>query len=294
MFWIFIILCDEIMPAKCPTGAFLLRITDMQVNDALRKFIEETAREAGALLRRKLYDRHDIEYKGEINIVTEADRLSEELIVEKISHKFPLHGILTEESPETVNNSGVRWIVDPLDGTTNYAHGYPVFSVSIALEVGEIVVLGAVYNPMLDEFFVAEKGGGSYLNGRLLTVSSADTLSRSLLATGFPYDIRTDRNNNINYFKSMTLNAQAIRRAGSAAFDLACLAAGRFDGFWELKLAPWDTAAGWLIVEEAGGVVTDLAGGLYNLHSPNILATNGLVHKEMLRIIAGTDPFEGS
>ena len=265
----------------------------MQIHDALRKFIEETAREAGVLLRKRLDDRHDIEYKGEINIVTEADRLSEKLIVEKISHTFPLHGILTEEAPETAGNSEFRWIIDPLDGTTNYAHGYPVFSVSIALEVEGTVILGAVYNPMLDEFFMAEKGRGSYLNGRRLMVSRAGVLSRSLLATGFPYDIRTDRNNNINYFKAMALNAQAIRRAGSAAFDLACLAAGRFDGFWELKLAPWDTAAGWLIVEEAGGMVTDLAGGLYDLRSPNILATNGLIHQEMIGIIAGTNPFDG-
>jgi len=177
-----------------------------------------------------------------------------------------------------------------LDGTTNYAHGYPVFAVSIALEVEGLIILGAVYNPLSDEFFAAERGAGSYLNGRRLKVSSTAALSRSLLATGFPYDIRTDGNNNINYFKSMAFHAQAIRRAGSAALDLACIAAGRFDGFWELKLAPWDTAAGWLIVEEAGGVVTDLAGGPYNIHSPHILATNGLIHAEMTRIFAATDP----
>lgn len=264
----------------------------MQVNDALRNFIEETAREAGALLRRKLYDRHDIEYKGEINIVTEVDRLSEKLVLDRIRHDFPDHGILTEESPEITGNSEFRWIIDPLDGTTNYAHGYPVFSVSIALEHEGIIVLGVVYNPMLDELFVATRGEGSYLNNRPLHVSRVDTLSRSLLATGFPYDLRTNKNNNINYFKSMSVNAQAIRRGGSAAFDLACVAAGRFDGFWELKLAPWDTAAAWLIVEEAGGVVTDLAGGAYNLYAPNILATNGLIHKEMIRIISRTDPFD--
>jgi myo-inositol-1(or 4)-monophosphatase len=261
-------------------------------DEGLREFIEKTAREAGALLRGRLYERHDVHYKGEINIVTEADRLSEELIVERISRRFPAHGILAEESPETINGSEFRWIVDPLDGTTNYAHGYPVFAVSIALEVRGMIALGAVYNPMVDEFFVAEKGAGSYLNGRRLNVSSAGTLARSLLATGFPYDIRTDRNNNINYFKAMAFNAQAIRRAGSAAYDLACVAAGRFDGFWELKLAPWDTAAGWLIVEEAGGVVTDLAGGPYNLHSPDILATNGLIHAEMARLLAATDPLD--
>lgn len=266
------------------------RMRRMQNNGELREFIGKTAREAGALLRGRLHDRHDVQYKGEINIVTEADRLSEELIVERISRRFPDHGIMTEESPEKINDSESRWIIDPLDGTTNYAHGYPVFAVSIALEVGGAIILGAVYNPMSDEFFAAERGAGSYLNGRRLKVSSTAALSRSLLATGFPYDIRTDGNNNINYFKSMAFHAQAIRRAGSAALDLACIAAGRFDGFWELKLAPWDTAAGWLIVEEAGGVVTDLAGDPYNIHSPHILATNGLIHAEMTRLLAATDP----
>jgi myo-inositol-1(or 4)-monophosphatase len=145
---------------------------------------------------------------------------------------------------------------------------------------------------MLEEFYLAEKGKGSYLNGRRLAVSREGILSRSLLATGFPYDLRTNSNNNINYFRAFSFSAQAIRRAGSAAFDLACLAAGRFDGFWELKLAPWDTAAGWLLVEEAGGMVTDLTGGPYDLHSPNILATNGFIHQEMITIVAGTDPLD--
>jgi myo-inositol-1(or 4)-monophosphatase len=151
-------------------------------------------------------------------------------------------------------------------------------------------MLGAVYNPMLDELFTAERGSGAFLNGRRLTVSRTETLSRSLLATGFPYDIREDRNNNINYFKVMALSAQAVRRAGSAALDLAYIAAGRFDGFWELKLMPWDTAAGRLLVEEAGGSVTDLRGDPYHLHSKDMLASNGLIHAEMARILARTDP----
>jgi myo-inositol-1(or 4)-monophosphatase len=260
--------------------------------DGMVDFMERTAREAGALLRDRLHDLHDVQYKGEINIVTEADRLSEELIVGRIRQSFPQHGIMAEESPEIKNASGFRWIIDPLDGTTNYAHGYPFFAVSIALEVDGAIMLGAVYNPMSEEYFMAARGKGAFLNGRRLHVSMTDSLKRSLLATGFPYDIRTDRNNNFNYFKVMALNAQAIRRAGSAALDLAFVAAGRFDGFWELKLAPWDTAAGWLILEEAGGVVTDLAGGTYQVHSPNILATNGLIHGEMLRIITGTDPLD--
>jgi len=258
--------------------------------DDYRTLIEAVAREAGVLLQERLHDRHIVQYKGEINLVTEADHLSESLIVERIRREFPGHDILTEESPETANGSCFRWIIDPLDGTTNYAHGYPVFCVSIALEVKGVIMQGAVYNPMLGELFMAEKGAGAFLNGRRLTVSRTETLSRSLLATGFPYDIREDRNNNINYFKTMVLSAQAVRRAGSAALDLAYIAAGRFDGFWELKLAPWDTAAGWLLIEEAGGSVTDLRGDPYHLHSKGMLASNGLIHAEMARILAGTDP----
>jgi myo-inositol-1(or 4)-monophosphatase len=261
----------------------------MTMNDC-RTLIEAVAREAGALLLESLHDRHIVQYKGEINLVTEADHLSESLIVERIRREFPGHDILTEESPETANGSCFRWIIDPLDGTTNYAHGYPIFCVSIALEVKGVIMLGAVYNPMLGELFTAEKGAGAFLNGRRLTVSRTETLSLSLLATGFPYDIREDRNNNINYFKVMVLSAQAVRRAGSAALDLAYIAAGRFDGFWELKLAPWDTAAGWLLIEEAGGSVTDLRGDPYHLHSKGMLASNGLIHAEMARILAGTDP----
>jgi myo-inositol-1(or 4)-monophosphatase len=258
--------------------------------DVCRRLIEAMARKAGALLLERLHDRHTVQYKGEINLVTEADCLSEALIVERIRREFPGHDILTEESPETANGSDFRWIIDPLDGTTNYAHGYPVFSVSIALEVKGVIMQGAVYNPMLDELFTAEKGVGAFLNGRRLNVSRTERLSRSLLATGFPYDIREDRNNNINYFKVMVLSAQAVRRTGSAALDLAYIAAGRFDGFWELKLMPWDTAAGWLLVKEAGGCVTDLCGDSYQLLSRNILASNGLIHAEMASILAGTDP----
>ena len=258
--------------------------------DAYRTWIEEVAREAGALLRERLDDRHVVEYKGEINLVTEADCLSEALIVERIRREFPGHDILTEESPETATGSDFRWIIDPLDGTTNYAHGYPVFCVSIALEVKGVIRQGAVYNPMLNELFTAEKGAGAFLNGRSLTVSRTETLSRSLLATGFPYDIREDRNNNINYFRVMALSAQAVRRAGAAALDLAYIAAGRFDGFWELKLMPWDTAAGWLMVKEAGGEVTDLLGKKYDLASPNILASNGAIHRDMMEALRSSQP----
>lgn len=259
-----------------------------------RRFIETVAREAGALLRARIHENHSVRYKGEINLVTEADRLSEALIMDRIRKAFPGHDILSEESPETQNGSGFRWIVDPLDGTTNYAHGYPVFCVSIALEVEGVIRLGAVFNPMLDELFAAEKGKGAFLNGRRLAVSRTEELSRGLLATGFPYDLREDPNNNLNYFHALAMRAQAVRRAGSAALDMAYLAAGRFDGFWELKLMPWDTAAGWLLVVEAGGLVTDIHGGPYALCSPHILASNGLLHEAMIRVLSGTDPLDGS
>jgi myo-inositol-1(or 4)-monophosphatase len=257
-----------------------------------RQFIEAVAVEAGVLLREKLDDIHTVQYKGDINLVTEADRLSEALIVERIRTAFPGHDILAEESPETATGSGLRWIIDPLDGTTNYAHGYPIFCVSIALEVEGVIRLGAVYNPMLAELFVAVKGEGAFLNGRRLAVSRTAKLSRSLLATGFPYDIRENPDNNINYSRTLAMNAQAIRRAGAAALDLAYVAAGRFDGFWELRLMPWDTAAGWILVTEAGGMVTDLRGGPYQLRSPHILASNGLIHREMAGILAVTDPLD--
>ena len=257
-----------------------------------RQFCEEIAREAGALLRNRLHNQHSVSYKGEINLVTEADCLSEALITQRISLAYPGHDILAEESPETARGSVFRWIIDPLDGTTNYAHGYPVFSVSIALEVEGTVRIGVVYNPMLDELFVAEEGGGAFLNGERLCVSKVTELSKGLLATGFPYDMREDPNNNVNYFKALAMKSQAVRRDGSAALDLAYLAAGRFDGFWELKLMPWDTAAGWLLVTESGGTVTDIGGGDYGLYSPHILATNGLLHETMFQILKETEPLD--
>ena len=250
------------------------------------------AREAGALLKDRFHDHHKIDYKGEINLVTEVDRMSEELLLKKIRHVFPDHDILTEESEGVQTGSRCRWIIDPLDGTTNYAHGFPLFCVSIALEQDGAITLGVIYNPLLDELFVTERGSGSFLNGRRLVVSDTDNLSGSLFATGFPYDIRINPDNNINYFNELALRVQAVRRAGSAALDLAYLAAGRFDGFWELKLHPWDTAAGWLMVTEAGGTVTDLAGDGYYLESPGIVATNGRIHEELVEILGKTDPMD--
>ncbi len=251
-----------------------------------KTFAVELARKSGALLKGKFTKTHKIHYKGKINLVTEADKMSEDLIIEEINRKFPNHGILSEESPAIAGAGKLRWIIDPLDGTTNYAHGYPVFCVSIALEKDGKVILGVVYDPMRDEMFVAQHGKGAKLNGKKISVSPLKNISRSLLATGFPYDIRESKENNLDYFKAMAVNVQAIRRAGAAALDLAYLAAGRFDGFWELKLKPWDTAAGCFLVTEAGGVISDIAGSKWNLQSPSLLASNGLIHKQMIKVLS--------
>jgi len=247
----------------------------------------EIAREAGIFLKNKLNSVHTIDYKGEINLVTEVDKISEKMITSKITTLFPDHDILAEEFTDIDSGSDFRWIIDPLDGTTNYAHGYPFFCVSIALEKLNTMAVGIVYDPMLDEMFVAEKGKGAFLNDREIHVSNTRGIIKSLLATGFPYDIQKDSQNNLNYFNEMILKAQAIRRAGSAALDLAYVAAGRFDGFWELKLNPWDIAAGWLLVEEAGGIVTDMGGNDYYLKSSSILASNGRIHTEMMDVLKG-------
>jgi len=254
------------------------------MND-LKECAIEIARDAGIFVKNKLNSVHTIHYKGKINLVTEADKISEEMITSKITTLFPDHDILAEEFTHIDSGSDFRWIIDPLDGTTNYAHGFPFFCVSIALERLDTMIVGIVYDPMLDEMFVAEKGKGAFLNDREIHVSNTRGTIKSLLATGFPYDIQKDSQNNLNYFNEMILKAQAIRRAGSAALDLAYVAAGRFDGFWELKLNPWDIAAGWLLVEEAGGIVTDMGGNNYFLESPSILASNGRIHKEMMDVL---------
>lgn len=257
--------------------------------DEYEKFMVSVAREAGLFLKENLHRERVIDYKGEINIVTDADRISEQMILSRIYQNYPQHDILTEESEKKRIGSDFRWIIDPLDGTTNYAHHYPVFCVSLALEFKDQIYLGVIYNPMLDEMFVARRGEGAFLNGTRISVSDTKELRQSLLATGFPYDIREDKNNNMNYFRGMAMHAQAIRRAGSACLDMAYVAAGRFDGFWELKLNPWDTAAGWLLVTEAGGCVSDLYGGPYTFQSPHVLATNGRIHRAMIDVFRKID-----
>jgi myo-inositol-1(or 4)-monophosphatase len=251
-----------------------------------KQFAIDLAHKSGFLLKEKFNNTHKIQYKGDIDIVTEADKMSEDLIIDAIKRNFPDHGILSEESPAITGTGKLRWIIDPLDGTTNYSHGYPVFCVSIALENEGTIVLGVIYDPMREDMFVAVRGEGAYLNDKKLNVSRTDNISRSLLATGFPYDIRESKENNLDYFNAMATKVQAIRRAGSAALDLAYLAAGRFDGFWELKLKPWDTAAGCLLVTEAGGVISDIAGQKWHLQSPNLLASNGLIHEQMIKVLS--------
>jgi myo-inositol-1(or 4)-monophosphatase len=258
-----------------------------------RKVAVRAALQAGDILRKHSGKVEEIEFKDEVNLVTEVDRLSEEFIIQAITGEFPDHGILTEEAGVKKSESEYNWVIDPLDGTTNYAHDFPIYCVSIALQKGQQSILGVVYNPNLDELFVAEKGNGAFLykgrefektKGRI-SVSKASDLSRSLLATGFPYDIRTSEVNNLDHFTNFYKRAQAIRRAGSAALDLCYLAMGRFDGFWELKLSPWDTAAGSLLVTEAGGDVTDFSGGPFNIHLKEILASNGRIHQQMMDIL---------
>ncbi len=246
---------------------------------------EEAARAAGTMLRENIHGEREIAYKGDINLVTEMDMKSERTVVEMLLASFPGHGIMAEEGTMIRNGSGYTWIIDPLDGTTNYAHGYPCFSVSIALEHEGEIIIGVVYDPMRDELFSAQKAEGARLNGTKIRVSSVDTLIKSLLATGFPYDRRVSEKNNLNYFHDLLMASQEVRRDGSAALDLCSVASGRFDGFWELKLKPWDVAAGSLIVREAGGTISDFSGTRFSIHDDEILATNGRVHADMLEAL---------
>lgn len=253
---------------------------------SLKDIAIKAAKKAGKLLKENLNKEKKIEFKGEVDLVTDLDRASERLIIDILKSGFPESGILTEEREEIHALNDYRWIVDPLDGTTNYAHSYPVFCVSIALEKKGEIILGVVYDPNFEELFVAEKGRGVTLNGEVIAVSKVSDLSRSLLSTGFPYDIRTSPDNNLDFFASFALKAQAIRRAGSAALDLCYVACGRFDGFWELKLKPWDVAAGGLMVLEAGGMLTDFKGTLFSINSKETLATNGKLHEEMMEVLS--------
>ena len=257
----------------------------MKKGDEFKKIAIKAALKGGEFLQKFQGKFIWIGYKGVINLVTEADRLSEDAIIKIIRKNFPEHNILTEESRGYEKGSDYKWIIDPLDGTTNYAHGFPVYCVSIALEKKGEIISGVVYNPVLEELFVAEKNKGAFMNGKRIYVSKTRELSRSLLATGFPYDIRESKINNLDHFTNFALRSQAIRRAGSAALDLCYLAKGIFDGFWELKLSPWDTAAGSLMVKEAGGEVTDFSGNQFSIYQKNILGTNGKIHSQMIQVL---------
>src|SRR6202162_1545751 len=248
------------------------------------------AREAGALLMEYFDQRVKVEYKGEADLVTIADRKSEILIRERIKKNWPSHDVLGEEQGLVDTGSDYRWYVDPLDGTTNFAHGFPVFCVSMALERKNRRIAGVVYDPTRDELFAAEQGSGAYLNQQRIQVSKTANLAESLVATGFPSHKR-HKNPNIYFYHQITLHTHGVRRAGSAALDLCNVAAGRFDGFWEFNLNPWDTAAGVLIVEEAGGKVTRFDGSPFELNSRETLGSNGLIHDALLREFA--DIFAG-
>jgi myo-inositol-1(or 4)-monophosphatase len=254
----------------------------------LLNFAVNVARDAGALLVQRLGSAK-ITTKGDINLVTEADIAAENLIIERIRSHYPQHGILAEESGEAIFVGGKRsewkWIIDPLDGTTNYAHGYPCFCVSIALEHTGALEVGVVYDPMRDEMFAAERGQGATLNDRKIRVSSVEELNAAMLCTGFPYNVR-ERPDFAREFTNFTMSAQAVRRDGSAALDLAYVACGRFDGFWEDGLSPWDIAAGALLIQEARGRVTNFKNEPLDIYTEKVLATNGLVHDAMLRVLS--------
>ena len=249
-------------------------------NEYLPK-LSAIAREAGALLM-EYFDRNiKIEYKGDADLVTAADRKSEALIRDRIRQTWPRHDVLGEEEGLRDTGSEFRWYVDPLDGTTNFAHGFPVFCVSMALQHKQVTVAGVCYDPTRDEMFAAERGKGATLNGRPIHVSKTAKLAESLVGTGFPSHKR-HKNPNIHFYHQITLRSHGVRRAGSAALDLCYVACGRMDGFWEFNLNPWDTAAGVLMVEEAGGRVSDFSDGPFQLNSRETMASNGLIHEALM------------
>jgi myo-inositol-1(or 4)-monophosphatase len=251
-----------------------------------RRVAVDAARAAGRLLVDELSRARRIAYKGSpTNLVTEMDQRAEALILERLRGAFPDDATLAEEQGATAGRSDRRWIVDPLDGTTNYAHGLPIFAVSIALQAAGRLVLGVVYDPTRDEMFVAEHGGGAALNDTAIHVSSTPTVGESLLVTGFPYNIRETADTNLAEYAAFSVRARAVRRLGSAVIDLAYVACGRFDGFWELRLGTWDVAAGAVLVEEAGGRVTGVDGKPLDVDAPTLLATNGRIHPEMRTIL---------
>ncbi len=250
-------------------------------------FSERIILEAGKLLLEFFEENLKIEKKGEIDLVTDADFASERFLKEEIGKKFPEDGVLGEERGEINGNNEYLWIIDPLDGTVNFSHAYPFFSISIALQKHGDVVMGLVYDPIRNELFKGIKGEGGFLNGKRIKVSGIGRLIDSMLATGFPYDIHESKDDTLELFVRFVKSAQAVRRDGSAALDICYVAMGRFDGFWERRLKPWDTAAAKLILEESGGIVSDFSGGKYSIFGDEILCSNGKIHSEMIKILKG-------
>jgi myo-inositol-1(or 4)-monophosphatase len=248
---------------------------------------KRAAREAGALQKAKVNTSFTVEYKSEIDLVTEVDKKCEEIVVGVLHGDFPDHDIMAEEGSAKRKDSPFKWIIDPLDGTTNFAHGYPLFCVSIALEYRSEVMLGVVYDGLHDELFHAIRAGGAFLNDRPIRTSLTSTIRKALLTTGFAYNLRTAADNNLEHFRNMLMNAQAVRRDGVAAIDLCYAACGRTDGFWELNLFPWDVAAGTLVLTEAGGRVTRFNGSVYSIYDKDICATNGKIHDEVIKVLTG-------
>jgi myo-inositol-1(or 4)-monophosphatase len=246
----------------------------------------KAAREAGAMLKDLAGKAERIDRKAgeETNLVTELDRRSEEMIIGRVKAEYPEHEVLAEESGRDSKKSEYRWIIDPIDGTTNFAHGLPIFAVSIGIEFQGTLVAGVVYDPTRDEMFTVEKGKGAFLNGDRISVSTTTRLIESVVATGFPYDIRSN-SENIEHFRNFLFEARALRRLGSAAIDLCYVACGRLDGYWELSLNPWDMAAGVLLVEEAGGKFTDLDGRPGSIYSKTVLTSNGRIHDQMVEVL---------
>ncbi len=258
---------------------------------SLLAIASDAAKAAGSLLRDFTRTELRIEHKNPINLVTDADHAAEQCIIDHIRARVPGHRILAEERGAVDQPaSSYQWVIDPLDGTTNFAHGYPVYSISIGVEYEGRGLLGVVYDPTRDELFSAESGRGAFLNGTPISVSRTEQLDQALLVTGFAYDIRDTLNNNLDHFGRFALRAQGLRRTGSAALDLCYVAAGRFDGFWEVKLNPWDMAAGVVILREAGGTVTDFRGAPHSIYQPELVASNGRIHDAMLAVLAEGRP----
>ena len=261
-----------------------MTMTELSLVECARIAVD-IAREAGAILRERFGQVHQIRFKGPLDMVTEADQASEALIARRLQDAFPGHDLLGEEGSRGASNeSSFRWVIDPLDGTTNFTHGLPTFAVSIGLEQHGQPVVGVVYDPMREELFVAQRGNGATLNGRRIQVSTVDQLFRSLLVTGFSYNLER-RARQAETWRDLLTRVQAIRQTGSAALNLCYIAAGRLDGYWERGISPWDVAAGALIVTEAGGTVTNMSGGPFRSDERQIIATNGLLHEELRTVV---------